>query len=97
VPPFPCNSYLPDPLVPADHSTSCCSTSPLLRASALKEFEIALHPCDARHYSEALERVRGKTPRCQIIPRALVRDYPKTAVSEFRATARDLSSCRPSW
>jgi hypothetical protein len=52
---------------------------------------------NARHYTAAPERVRGKTPGRQIIPRGLVHDYAKKPLSEFRATARDLSASRPGW
>jgi len=50
---------------------------------------------NACHYTEALERVRGKTSGYQIISRALVRYYAKKSFSEFRATARDFSLRRP--
>src|SRR5437899_5971488 len=70
---------------------------PIFRASHRKKFQLASRVNTACHYAEAFERVRGKTPGCQVISCALVRDYAKEQVSEFRATARDISARRPSW
>jgi mRNA interferase HigB len=58
-------------------------------ASHQKNLWIMLRLGNACHYTEAFERVRGKTPGYQIISRALVRYYAKKSFSEFRATARD--------
>ena len=63
-------------------------------SSHRKKFPLALRPHNACHYAKALERVRGKAPGRQIVSRTLVRNYAKKPVSEFRATARDLSSRR---